>query len=486
MKRSIRFYYFTSVAAVLVAGVLLMGLVLLYMAVNYFSTEKMTELGKVLENIVHGIEIGDIDPYDRDDNTLNYIAAISDADITVTDLNGRVLYYTDRYMAPQTAQLSEEVISEIKEGGHYEKYSNVGGMFERRCFAEGIQLRAKTGHLIGYIFATSDASNLRGYVLEILATFLLAATSVVLIASLLALILARRTVLPITRINAAAQALTEGDFSARAPVEGGGELSQLAISFNEMASNFESADLLRRQFMGNIAHELRTPMTSIKGFIDGILDETIPADQRQKYLVIVSDEVGRLTRLTQNMLDISGLEAGNRLLSLQPVDIVAKIEAVLATFEPRFAENGLTIQFEHPQPGVKVMAEDDYLHEVLYNILDNAIKFSYKGGTVRATVEVEKASATISVFNTGAGIPKSDMPYIFDRFFKTDQSRGNKSGSGLGLYICRLLIAMMGGRIWAESQEGAWMDIHFTLPLQQAKKSCLSKRIDGAKKDVQK
>ena len=118
-----------------------------------------------------------------------------------------------------------------------------------------------------------------------------------------------------------------------------------------------------------------------------------------------------------------------------------------------------------------VMADEDYLYEVFYNLMDNAVKFSYPGGTIRVREEVGKTHVDISVYNIGAGISQEDMPYIFDRFFKTDQSRGlNRTGSGLGLHICKLLITMMDGRIWAESEENAWMEVHFTLPLAQPKR----------------
>ncbi len=471
MKRSIQFYYFTSVATVLVACVLVMGLMLVFLASTYFSEENQHQLEDVVHNVTDGIEYGDIDITDENNHTIRYIANMGGADIVITDMGGTVVHNTETASSLQSDRLSAGVIEEIQKDGSYSAISTVDGLFPEARFCVAKPLMFTDGRMEGYVVATAGAQGLREYMLKIITVFLASAGVVVAVAGILAFILARRTVVPIMRINAAAQRFADGDFSARAPVEGGGELSQLAVTFNEMAGNFESLDDSRRQFMGNIAHELRTPMTTIKGFIDGLLDGTVPVDQRRKYLLIVSEEVGRLARLTQNMLDISRLESGDTMIDIHPIDAARLVDAVLDMFEQRLADQELAVNKPKFAGPLMVMADEDYLYEVFYNLMDNAVKFSYPGGTIRVRVDVGKTHADISVYNMGAGISQEDMPYIFDRFFKTDQSRGlNNAGSGLGLHICKLLITMMDGRIWAESEENAWMDVHFTLPLAQPKR----------------
>ena len=235
-----------------------------------------------------------------------------------------------------------------------------------------------------------------------------------------------------------------------------------------MAARLQTIDNSRGQFMGNIAHELRTPMTTIKGFIDGMLDGTIPPEENQRYLSIVSQETGRLARLVQNMLDITKLEAGEVPVKARSYDVWETITDVVLADEQRIEDGKIDI--EGLGGGrLMVFADPDFVHQVVYNIVDNAIKFTPAGGVIRFAADKKGDMVEVSIENTGAGIAPEALPFVFERFYKEDRSRGmNTRGSGLGLHICKVLINLSGGQIHAESEEGQWCRFVFTLPAAKA------------------
>ena len=219
--------------------------------------------------------------------------------------------------------------------------------------------------------------------------------------------------------------------------------------------------------MGNIAHELRTPMTTIKGFIDGMLDGTIPPEETKHYLGIVSQETGRLARLVQNMLDITKLEAGEVPIHAQTYDLWKTVTDVVLSDEQRIEDGKIDIQGLGGDP-LLICADPDFVHQVVYNIVDNAIKFTPAGGTISFAAERRGNMVEVRIENTGAGIAPEALPFVFERFYKEDRSRGmNTRGSGLGLHICKILVNLSGGQIHAESEEGNWCRFVFTLPAGQ-------------------
>ena len=285
--------------------------------------------------------------------------------------------------------------------------------------------------------------------------------------SILCWVLAKRITGPIEDISEAARRLGSGDFTARAPVDGCVELADFATTFNNMAARLQTIDNSRGQFMGNIAHELRTPMTTIKGFIDGMLDGTIPPEETKHYLGIVSQETGRLARLVQNMLDITKLEAGEVPIHAQTYDLWKTVTDVVLSDEQRIEDGKIDIQGLGGNP-LLIYADPDFVHQVVYNIVDNAIKFTPAGGTISFAAERRGNMVEVRIENTGAGIAPEALPFVFERFYKEDRSRGmNTRGSGLGLHICKILVNLSGGQIHAESEEGNWCRFVFTLPAGQ-------------------
>ncbi|MBQ7284147.1 MAG: HAMP domain-containing histidine kinase, partial [Oscillospiraceae bacterium] len=269
----------------------------------------------------------------------------------------------------------------------------------------------------------------------------------------------------------------------RVKVEGADEVAHLAATFNNMAEFADKNETSRSNFVANIAHELRTPMTSIKGFVDGIIDGTIPPDKQDSYLKIVSSEVGRLARLTNSMLDISKLDSGEFIMNVSKYNIWDTISEVAFAFESRIENADIQVRGFEPTR-MLVAADKDIIHQVVYNIVDNALKFTPNGGYIGFSVTEEKGSdhITVKIRNSGDGIPQEALPYIFDRFYKTDASRSvHIKGAGIGMYIAKTLVNRSGGEIHVESELGEYTEFIFTVPAAAEKNAHGDKKAADAK-----
>ena len=218
--------------------------------------------------------------------------------------------------------------------------------------------------------------------------------------------------------------------------------------------------------MANVSHDLRTPMTTISGFIDSILTCAIPPDKHAHYLTIVSEEVRRLSRLVSLTLDISRIQAGDRKFVSEQFDVCETARLILISFEQKIEAKGLDVSFDADSDHMMVYADRDAIYQVLYNVCDNAVKFSNEGGRLEIAIRAqrERKRVLVSVYNEGQGIPKEDLPFVFDQFYKGDKSRGlDKTGAGLGMFISKAIIDAHGEEIWVDSEQGKNCEFGFTL-----------------------
>ena len=479
MRKTISNMYFATTAILLVAGITVMGFVQMYLSMSYFVGERKSALSGVVQVaakqvslLQQGEDLPQLSEEDRDrmQRAIGIVSETSDSSLLLADAQGNVVLAAGFDQA-LGAQIPRNVLDQMA-GGQKAMFDSgtLGGVYDKGQYTAGCVLTDAAGQVRGYAFASSNTSALNGYVADMFSTFILSAGLMLLISSLLSVVFTTRLTLPLRRIAEAARKFGAGDFSTRVPVEGEDEVAQLAVTFNNMAANLEAIDSSRSNFMGNIAHELRTPMTSVKGFVDGMLDGTIPPELYNHYLGVVSQEVGRLTRLIQNMLDISKLEAGEYQVNARSYDVWESITGAALAAEQRIESGKIQIQGLVPERTM-VYADPDLVHQVVYNLLDNAIKFTPEEGVIRFGVTRSGGQVTVSIWNTGPGIAPEALPFVFDRFFKEDRSRGlNTRGSGLGLHICKVLVNLSGGKIWVESQEGEWCRFSFTLPAEGAKK----------------
>lgn len=464
--------FFSTIAVVLVLGLSVMCAIQTALSAAYFVGERRAALTAILDGAAALTErfaeagyivtepLGD-DRAQSARRGYELFNTASGAMVFVTAEDGSVLLHTNG--ADFTARpVPQELLNKMDEGEDLFITGTLDGVYEERYYTAG--RRIEIGGKVGYLFAASPVAALGPYIVDMLVMFGISAVAILLLCSLLCWVLARRITGPIEAISDAARKLGSGDFTARAPVDGCVELADFATTFNNMATRLQTIDNSRGQFMGNIAHELRTPMTTIKGFIDGMLDGTIPQEENQHYLTIVSQETGRLARLVQNMLDITKLEAGEVPVHARNYDLWKTVNDVVLSDEQRIEDGRIDIRGLGGPP-MMICADPDFVHQVVYNIVDNAIKFTPEGGAISFSAQKKGGMVEVRIENTGSGIAPEALPFVFERFYKEDRSRGmNTRGSGLGLHICKILVNLSGGQIHAESEEGQWCRFVFTLP----------------------
>ena len=474
MRKSISVAFFSLVSTLMVLGIVLMGASEWVLFKNYFAKDRYETLDQVVgvtqrtaQYLVQQAELPEGDELDALSTKLEIIGESAEAYLFFTDNDGRVMIASSPDKL-ESLTVPEEMMEKIdaSDADYYHVFGTLGGMLDGKSYITVSEMRNENGQPSGYLFLCSSGEQLTQFKQQFWSNFLLSACVMLLCASILTKILMRQLTDPLQKVTDAAQRFGGGDLSVRVEgVEGEGEAADLARTFNRMADNIQMNDNSRGQFMGNIAHELRTPMTTIKGFVDGILDGTIPPDMQNHYLQLVSEETGRLARLIQNMLDLSKLESGEYQVNARMFNIWETLTGVALSAEQRINDGMIDLEGLTMDEKVLVYADPDLIHQVAYNILDNAIKFTPAGGTIKFHVEKLGPEVEVSIWNSGQGISPEALPYVFQRFYKEDRSRGlHARGAGLGLNICKVLVNLSGGQIRVESQQGEWCQFVFTLP----------------------
>lgn len=260
----------------------------------------------------------------------------------------------------------------------------------------------------------------------------------------------------------AMDALSMGDHSIR--LDGG---EDVALAFNNMADKLAERNFEQIELVASIAHDLRSPMTSVIGFVDGILNGAVKPDDREKYLKIIRSECLRLSELVSQLLDVSRIQSGDRKFNCEPFDICEKARVTLISFERRIEEKHLAVEFACEHDNIMALGDSDAIHQVLYNVCDNAVKYARDGGKYLVdlrTDENDESFIRISVYNEGIGVTCENLVNIFERYYRVNRVPGSeKSSTGLGLYISKLIVDAQGGEISAQSEYGKWFCISFTV-----------------------
>ncbi len=474
-QRSIARRLFTSMTLVVLCSMVLLASIFFTLAGQYTYDENLNNLNTAVERVAQVLSVAENEIEDEAmrhkiaQHASALVTEVTDAALLVADSDGKIIYVGEGVtLAGDTlSEHMQEVFRSAEKGARSSRAQSItdmDGLLEKKYYVVGSCYAGDNGE--SYLAVISDAGRFSGYLSDLVFSFLWAALFMFLVSAGLALITARRVSAPLTQISKAASQFGRGDFSARITVqrESNDEIAQLAQNFNTMAANLEAIDRSRQSFMGNIAHELRTPMTSIKGFVDGMLDGVIPPELYPRYLTLVSDEVARLTRLIQSMLDITKLEVGEYKVNARSYDIWETIGAVLMNSEQRLVEGRIGIGGYDPQRTL-VYADSDLIYQVVFNIVDNAIKFTPEGGRIDLAVAAVKDRVHVHIRNTGEGVPAEQLPHLFERFYKGDKSRGIHSrGAGLGMHISKVLIGVSGGSIRVDSDSASWTEFSFDLP----------------------
>ncbi len=380
--------------------------------------------------------------------------------------------------------LPAEYMDFLRRGEYVEEKSNVNGLFDGNYFVFSAPIFDENGVFEGAVVSCTGVqgvSNLLGGMVKTISV----STLWILMALFVAVyFISEKMVSPLRAMSRAAKQFANGKFDVRVPVRGDDEVAELAKAFNNMAASLSTNEEMRRVFLANVSHDLRTPMTTISGFIDGILDGAIPKEKHEYYLGVIASEVRRLSRLVTTLLDISKIQAGERKFKSEPFDICEMCRQVLISSEQRIEAKKLDVDFVCSYDNMYVLGDRDAIHQVVYNLFDNGIKFASEGGRYAIEISETGQKIEVSIYNDGLGIQSSDIPFVFDRFYKSDRSRGlDKTGVGLGLYISRTIIEAHGERISVDSEYGKWCRFKFTLPKCAKPKNLIpserSKMING-------
>lgn len=366
----------------------------------------------------------------------------------------------------------KSVIAELQTSSEIIRTDDLDGFFEEKHMMYIRPITTSEGKIVGSVMTCSMNSNI-DVLLEAMIKTIVMSTLWLMLAALIAVyFITERLVSPLRAMSKATKQFSAGHYDVRVQVSGNDEVAELADAFNNMANNLQHSEETRRLFLANVSHDLRTPMTTISGFIDSILDGAIPQDKIPHYLGVIASEVRRLSRLVSSLLDITKIQAGERKFNMAPFDICEMAREIIISSEQRLEEKNLNVEFDADRDNMYVNADHDAIHQVLYNLCDNAIKFSKENGNYVISIKEIGSKVQISVYNEGIGISPEDLPYVFDRFYKSDKSRGlDKTGVGLGLYISRTIIEAHKEKIKVESEYGEWCRFTFTMPKASAPKN---------------
>jgi signal transduction histidine kinase len=292
-----------------------------------------------------------------------------------------------------------------------------------------------------------------------------------LIALLLSLVVAfffaRWIADPLQKVVAAARAMPSAEIKPVEP-QGPHEVQELTRAFNSMIQRTQASQNSQRDFVANVSHELKTPLTSVQGFAQAILDGTADSDEaRQQAAQVIYNESGRMHRMVLDLLDLARLDAGTADISMSPVNMSALLNVIREKFMPQSQKAGVEVKVEVPANLPGISADGDRLAQVFTNLVDNALKFTPSGGVISLRASVVNDEVLVSVTDTGAGIPAEAQTHIFDRFYQADSSRrgGAKHGAGLGLAIAREIVLAHGGKINVRSRLGEGTSFDVFLPL---------------------
>ena len=401
---------------------------------------------------------------------LDIAGDVSGVDALICDSQGNIILCSDA--APQCAHQGQAVnldfYRRVAKGERVCETGMIQGLYSNSRYVCARPIYSD-GQVVGMVVVSQPESSTEMVLSKMTEIYITVSCLVVLVSVLLIGWFVNRQFAPLKQMAKTARAFGHGDLDARVEMRGGYplEVEELALAFNNMASSLQKGEYQRQEFVANVSHELKTPMTTIGGYIDGILDGTIPPERSRHYMQIVSDETKRLSRLVRSMLDISQLQTESGIPEEKKTrfDLGEVAGQVLITFEQKILSKGVEVEVELPEHPVFTMAERDYVTQVIYNLLDNAVKFCPTGGTLGLRIREDLRKAYISVYNDGKTIPPEELPLVFDRFHKIDKSRSeNRDGWGLGLYIVKTIICAHGENISVTSRDGR-TEFTFTMPM---------------------
>ena len=385
----------------------------------------------------------------------SFASNVTDAQFLICNTDGNVLLTTDQTLEGLVLTIPQDVAAGAMSSDAYAVRTTLGSIYEETRFVVGVPIQT-SGATVGFVLAVTGARALTTMWRAFIGMFFMTAVTVLLLSFVVSAWVSMRQSRPIREMAEATRRFADGNFDVRMHnYEDITEIAELSESFNNMADSLQETERQRREFIANVSHELKTPMTTIAGYTDGILDGTIPPAQEKQYLRIISDEARRLSRLVRRMLDVSQLQSRDLTRTKAPFDVCESMRRVLISMEKKITDRGLDVDADIPDSGIMVLGDNDLITQVIYNLLENATKFAREGSSLYLGVATSNGKALVSVRNEGDTIPAEEIPLLFERFHKSDKSRSeDKDGVGLGLYVVKTILEQHKEHIAVTSENG--------------------------------
>ena len=470
---SIYFKNFMATATIVLVSFLLIGIAFVFIGGGFVisdARENMAANAQEISRIAAAVT-GEAELESWDIRmTISMLSQGTGNHIFLCDANGYVVSCCDKQLACAHlgTRVPEAYLKLVEKDGVLNQLTDLGGYYENTCYVIGQRISDSEGGIIGYAFVSKDASSIIGAYGAFTYLFFLVSLAVMSLAVLMSFALSKALTKNLDEMAVAARKYSHGDFSMRiSTTNKADEMGALTDSFNAMADSLEKAEQTRHEFIANVSHELKTPMTTIAGFAEGLLDGTIPQEESEKYLAIIADETRRLSRLVREMLDMSKMQENmTDPQNMKTFNLSEELVMTLLSFEARGSEKRLDVDVQLPDDALWVKGNQDSIHRVIYNLLDNAIKFAKVGGTLSLSAWTQGGKVYVSIADEGEVIPEDDLPFIFDRFHKSDRSRSlDRDGVGLGLYLVKSILDAHDEDIVCTSRDGV---TKFVFSLKQA------------------
>lgn len=470
--------HFIVTASMILLAFTILGAGFMYLSYRYTVQEKkqaLEEVGEYVSKLTSQMADGESQLKDEDYLAfLRVISGITGNDLMLCQPDGTIQYLcvSDRQTAehPMGKRVDAKTLQKVIQNKRYSGTNNLG-VYGKSKFVVGMPLYLSDGHTLGgAVFLMSDMTQLTSLWRDQAMIYLATAVVVLCFAFLSCTFAGFQQLKPLKEMADIVRRFGMGEYDLRIGDRGRhDELDELANAFDSMADSIAETESRRQELVSNLSHELKTPMTTISGFADGILDGTIPPDRQENALRVISSETRRMNRLVRRILDSSRIQDQyqNTNSCQLRFDIVETMARVMISLEGRINSHGLDIDVHFPDTPTIVWGDPDSVTQVCYNLLDNAIKFSTRGTAIRLSIQTKGRKAYVSVRNIGETIPPDELDKIFDRFHKSDRSRSlDKEGVGLGLYIVKTILNSLKETITVTSENGV-TEFTFTLTLAE-------------------